>query len=172
MKSPVPDQLITVRSRFGQRTFVVGSGLISSVLAASAVVLLWTVFSMGMMLWNLTGLSDRSKSLRTAEIGEVGTIGLELDRLAETAQSLRNQANAALDLYQTNPAPGQPAAAPGSQHLLVDSDDAGNGSAEGQIQFLLAALERSIEELEQERLLHSQRENDLEGVGVQDQIAQ
>lgn len=162
MKSPVPDQLITVRSRFGQRTFVVGSGLISSVLAASAVVLLWTVFSMGMMLWNLTGLSDRSKSLRTAEIGEVGTIGLELDRLAETAQSLRNQANAALDLYQTNPAPGQPAAAPGSQHLLVDSDDAGNGSAEGQIQFLLAALERSIEELEQERLLHSQRENDLE----------
>ena len=136
--------------------------MISSVLAAGAVVLLWTVFSMGMMLWDLTGLSDRAESFRTAGFDEVGSIGFELDRLAETAESLRSQANAALDLYQTSSGPGDPAAEPGSQRLLAGSGESGSGSAEGQIQFLLAALERSIEELEQERLLHSERANDLE----------
>lgn len=136
--------------------------MISSVLAAGAVVLLWTVFSIGMMLWDLTGLDDRTKALRTSELDEVGSIGLELGRLAETANSLRSQANAALDLYQTNSGPGHSADAPGSQHRLANSGDSGNGSAEGQIQFLLAALERSIEELERERLLHSERADELE----------
>ena len=134
----------------------------SSVLAAVAVVLLWTVFSMGMMLWDLTGLNDRTKSLRTSELDEVGSIGLELDRLAETADSLRSQANAALDLYQANSGPGHSADAPGTQRRLAGSGETGNGSADDQIPFLLAALERSIEELEQERLLHSQRANELD----------
>lgn len=136
--------------------------MISSVLAAGAVVLLWTVFSMGMMLWDLTGLNDRTESLRTSELDEVGSIGIELDRLTETANSLRSQANAALDLYQTNSDPGHPVDATGSRRLLAGSGESGNGSAEGQVQFLLAALERSIEELEQERLLHSERASDLE----------
>ena len=162
MRILVPDQLITVRSRFGQRTFVIGSGLISSILAAGALLLVWTVFSMGMMLWHLTGLNDQSNSLRTSELDEVGAIGLELDRLSETANSLRSQANAALDLYQAGSGSGPPADAPVSRHQLAGSGNSGDGSTEGQIQFLLAALERAIEELDQERLLHSERASDLE----------
>ena len=168
LKHLFPDQLVIIRSRFGQRTFVAGPGLILSAVAAVAGLLCWTAFATGLVLWNLTGLSSSESARSVPEAFSVGSLSHEVKQLRETAESLRSQANAALDLY-TNAVGSVPIdnlSGTGGE-LAAENGKAIGSTAEVQIQLLLAALDRSVQELEDTRLAHARTEGDLKALEIE-----
>ena len=170
MRHLFPDQLITIRSEFGQRTFVVGSKLIGSALLAGGVLLAWTVFTVGMVLWDLTGLENQNGALGESGVIKVDSLGIEIDKLSNTAKSLRNQVDAALDFYQAEVSFKSTDNIAGSGRELKDQDGAAGGSAASQVRFLLSALDRSIAELEQERRLSSEKTKVLEALETETKL--
>ncbi len=167
MKHLCPDQLVIIRSSFGQRTFVAGPGLILSAVAAAAGLLCWTAFATGLVLWNLTGLSSSGSTGSGPEAVSVSSLSHEVKQLRETAESLRSQANAALDLYlnAAGSVPVDNLSGTGGE-LAVENGKSAGGTADVQVQLLLAALDRSVQELDDARLAHAQTAGSLKELEI------
>ena len=156
------DRVITIRSPRAQRTVSLGSGTIAAAALAGSAVLIWTAVATGLVLYNLSGLEDLDKSANSSRAAAAESIGQELVQLTRTTDSLRSQADAALEIYfDAAQAKSSTDAADAENGLSQFAAAHGSSDSEVQMQMLLATLDRSMSELEKVRQMHAAERNEL-----------